>query len=355
MVVCKHSYVCRNGSRGRECTANSPPPPPFLPAFIVRYTSQGISASNQLVQQPIKECDSVSCASKPHIKTPYINLRAQAAHLSSPSKFLDPPSITLTVYLNGLCMHSLANNYSNLLHTFCINFYPVPLLRAHGVDIQPPLIVDSRSQIKISWNPQNLLPPEHDPDSYRVDVYVYTYEYSRKNRKWRQRSVNRNLPNNGGAVLKQINFSKLVKVVAIHVTASEVLSTSDPLAQIITSINEMSDSIPFPSRAGIWSGLLFSIENKRLATDEEAKALRNQRLNKLCSRWGNGQSRMLLAEKFTLLPACPPTQDRAELPNSGLEEARFDSVLYNTDYQTQWIEYFNQGASKCFTQATVTR
>ena len=85
-LICMQAWI-----QGEEMHGQFSPPP--LPAFIVRYTSQGISASNQLVQQPIKECDSVSCASKPHIKTPYINLQPQAAYLSSPSKFLDPPLV----------------------------------------------------------------------------------------------------------------------------------------------------------------------------------------------------------------------------------------------------------------------
>ena len=198
-----------------------------------------------------------------------------------------------------------------------------------------------------------MLPQDDNPDSYRVDVYVYTYEYTR-NRGWRKRSVNRNLPNNGRATLKQINFSKLVKAVAIQVTPGEVVGTPDNLVEVIASLKALGNSIPFPHRAGVWSGLLFSIENKRLSTDTEAENLRNIRFNRLCSRWQNKQSRLPLDELFAPLPACPPTQDRAELPNSGLEEARFDSVLYDTNYHNQWMEMFNPGASKCFMQATVT-
>ena len=175
---------------------------------------------------------------------------------------------------------------------------------------------------------------------------MYTYEYEKSI--WTQKLVISNLPNNGRAVLRKIKFSALVEVVAIHVTPGEVVSTSDNLAQVIASFNLMSGSSPFPSRAGIWSGLLFS-------TDEEAATSRNENLGKLCSTWGDHESRMTQPEVFASLPACPPTQDRAELPNSGLEEVKLDSVLYNTKYHTQWIETFNPGASKCFTQATVMR
>ena len=250
-----------------------------------------------------------------------------------------------------MCDTQFSSNYEcvTILMWF-INLYAVPLLRSHGVDVKPPLIVDSRSQIGISWNPQDVLPTEDDPDTYKIDVYVYTYEYEKSI--WTQKSVNHNLPNNGRAVLGQIEFSGLMEVVAIHVTTGEVISTSDDLARVIALLSGRS---PFPSRAGIWSGLLFSIDNKREVTDEEAATSRNENLGKLCSKWGDRQSRMPLPEVFTPLPACPPTQDRAELPNSGLEEVKLDSVLYNTNYHTQWIETFNPGASKCFTQATVMR
>ena len=216
--------------------------------------------------------------------------------------------------------------------------------------MQSYLLVDSRTEIEINWEPNDVLPQNDDPNSYSVDVYVYMYTF--KDREWTQRSVTHNLTNNGHTVLPQINgLSKFVRILCIQVTVEEI-SDRDSTTDAVKSIRGMSNK-PFPFHAGIWSGLVFSIENARAGSNDSAIASRNEKLRRHCSRWEVQQSGMSLT--FLGLPACPPTQDRAELPNSGLDEARFDSVLYNTDYQTQWIEYFNKGASKCFTQATVTR
>ena len=225
-------------------------------------------------------------------------------------------------------------------------------MRAHGVNVKLPLIIDSRSYVNITWDPADVLPLDDDPLAYTVDVHVYTYEYSQTS--WRRRSSNNNLPNNGSAVLGQINFSADVKVVCLHVAAGASTSNSDNTANIIESLNALSDR-PFPLQAGIWSGLLFSIMNSRSLDEKRARNARNVGLDRECSKWDEEQSQVLNDNVFANLPACPPTQDRAELPNSGLEEARYDSVLYNTDYHTQWMQTFHPGARVCFTQATVNR
>ena len=228
----------------------------------------------------------------------------------------------------------------------------MPLLRAHGVDVTLPLLIDSRTNIEITWDPEDVLPLDDDPLAYTVDVHVYTYEYSQTS--WKMRSSNKNLDNDGHAVLRQINFSADVKVACIHVAAGASTSSSDNTANIIESLNALSDR-PFPFQAGIWSGLLFSIKNLRSVDEERARDIRNFGLERDCSKWNEQQSRVPNDNVFTDLPACPPTQDRAELPNSGLEEARYDSVLYSTDYHTQWMQTFHPGATICFTQATVNR
>ena len=232
----------------------------------------------------------------------------------------------------------------------------VPLLRGHGVNVINSLLVDSRTDIEITWAPEDVLPLDDDPNSYTVDVIVYVYEYKERIRGWKRKSVNSNLPNNGHAHLQQINFSKKVKVVCIQVAAGETVGKSnDPATVIINSLNALNNK-PFPSQAGIWSGLLFSIKTSRSAPEKDEIKRRNEKLDKECSRWNDNQERMLRSNNvFASLPACPPTQDRAELPNSGLEEARFDSVLYTTDYHNQWMDTFHRQAAICFTQATVAR
>ena len=243
------------------------------------------------------------------------------------------------------------SNIKRYNYYVCIS-HAVPLLRAHGVDVSSPLLIDSRSYIEITWDPEDVLPLDDDPLAYTVDVHVYTYEYSQTS--WRLRSSNNNLPNIGHAVLRQISFSRNVKVVCIHVAAGASNSSSDNTSKIIESLNALSDR-PFPFQAGVWSGLLFSIKNVRTNDENRAMAVRNFGLDIECSIWDEQQSRLLNDNVFANLSACPPTQDRAELSNSGLEEARYDSVLYDTDYHTQWMQTFHPGATVCFTQATVNR
>ena len=40
-------------------------------------------------------------------------------------------------------------------------------------------------------------------------------------------------------------------------------------------------------------------------------------------------------ELIESLPPCSPSLDRAQLPNSGLEEERFESSLYTTSYNIE--------------------
>jgi hypothetical protein len=270
---------------------------------------------------------------------------------------------TPAVYVNResvACVSPAMNVIGNVEVVLQVNgiqrsafFYSIPILRAHGLDVQSSLVVDSRSEVQITWDPSDILPLDEDHSSYTVNVYVYTYDYKKK--WWEEGMKFQNLPNNGGATLALTTIQFLIKaveVVCIHVSAGTVISTSNNVGMLLTSINAV-QGIPFPYRAGIWSGLLFSIKSSRSVRDDEARIERDEAFDSICSRWSDTQSRMSLSETFSGLPACPPTQDRAELPNSGLEEVRFDSVLYDTNYHSQWMQKFHPRASKCFTQTIV--
>ena len=113
--------------------------------------------------------------------------------------------------------------------------------------------------------------------------------------------------------------------------------------------------MPFPNRVGIWSGLLFASYNQRGVPKGMAAMIRNNILDRECRQWRDDETERLPDIMLQLLPSCPPTLDRALLPNSGLEEQRFESSLYTTNYQSQWMDLFHPGVSKCFVQAIVTR
>ena len=80
---------------------------------------------------------------------------------------------------------------------------------------------------------------------------------------------------------------------------------------------------------------------------------RINRGNNACDAW-HEQSKESKPPVDTL-PPCPPTQDRAELPNSGLEVVNYRSAFYTTNYHMQWMETFHPDASTCFAQASVER
>ena len=194
-----------------------------------------------------------------------------------------------------------------------------------------------------------------DADSFMVDVYVHTYDY--KQRKWELNSRSLDQPNNGHAVLRMGPLRKVVLATCIHVAVGKVNKNSvdtNGAVKLLESLHS-TKSILFPSRVGIWSGLLFSVHNERTATKKRANRIRRDLFNRLCSGWRNRNLETIPDDIIQSLPPCPPSLDRAQLPNSGLEEERFESSLYTTSYHTQWMSTFHPRASICYVQATVTR
>ena len=215
--------------------------------------------------------------------------------------------------------------------------------------------MDSRTDIEITWDPENVFPQVDTADTFMVDIYIYTYNYETSI--WKRNSKKLNQSNNGHAELRMGPLIKEVLATCIHVTVGQVEdSSSDNDRKLIESLHS-TKSIPFPSRVGLWSGLFFSVFNSRTATvtDKEAKTIRRNIFNKKCSGWRERNKETIPEDVIKSLPPCPPSLDRAQLPNSGLEEESFESSLYSTSYHSQWMSTFHPGASVCYVQATVTR
>ena len=230
---------------------------------------------------------------------------------------------------------------------------PVPIVNAHEVDVQPSIVVDSRTNLEITWDPTNVFPSVEDPNSFMVNMYIYMYNYEKNT--WETNTKRINRQNSGHAMLRMGALEKVVKATCIHVTVGRVNDTSvDDDGKLIESLHS-TKSIPFPSRVGIWSGLFFSVFNSRTATDKRAKTIRRDLFNRRCSGWRSRMKETIPDDVIKSLPPCPPTLDRAQLPNSGLEEESFESSLYSTSYHSQWMSTFHPGASICYEQATVTR
>ena len=92
---------------------------------------------------------------------------------------------------------------------------------------------------------------------------------------------------------------------------------------------------------GLWSGVrYYSLASNSLADQ--------------CIVWENKQGDIgtLLRSR---LRSCPSTLSRAETPNSGFVEQKMSSVLGDTSYDLQWMEYFHRGARVCYVQSTYQR
>ena len=238
--------------------------------------------------------------------------------------------------------------------TFCVYaLFAVGIFVGHQVSVQPSILIDSGTDLEITWGPADILPLTDNPDSFYVDVYVYAYDYSGK--EWTLQHRENDIDNDGQVTLKKpLLFSGgNLKATCIHVTVGSYKLTNESMNLINTLRSK--NKIPFPSSVGIWSGLVFSVESDVGKDDKIAKSLRDMAFTNFCSDWREQMSELIKSDVLESLPACPPTEDRARLPNSGLEEVIYESIFTETNYHRQWISRFHPDAAVCFAQAIVTR
>ena len=172
-------------------------------------------------------------------------------------------------------------------------------------------------------------------------MILYVYDF--KIRTWKENSKHRNLPNNGQATIGLLPLAQhlrdVISPAVIHVTLGDAKDGSTN-AEIIRNIHNA--NIPFPRRVGIWSGVLFATQTSAGREDINLES---------CTKW---QMRQRVINLQNTIP-CPPTIDRARLPNSGLEELRYESLLFTSTYHRHLMDLFHPGVSKCFVQAIVSR
>ena len=220
--------------------------------------------------------------------------------------------------------------------------------------MQPSLIVELGRSIEVSWKPNDIFPTIEDPNSFMVEVYFYVNVINNKKRIWLPIHKQPDIPNSGQASFTLFylpnDLRNNLSSAIIHVTVGKVNDTSIN-KELIKKI-QMQRRIPFPFRVGIWSGLLLVTD----ASDGRRQRDEKSKFETQCLNWRQNcrkQQDDVNLREF-LLP-CPPTLDRARLPNSGLEELRFDSFLFTTTYHSQLMDIFHPGVSKCFVQAIVSR
>ena len=220
--------------------------------------------------------------------------------------------------------------------------------------MQPSILLQYGTDIQLSWDPETILPMITEYNSFMVDVYVYTYE--KKTQEWSQNVKHKSLQNTGQAQINLglISDKKSVFATCIHVTVGKTTGSSSPNTRDFLERFHMA-TVPFPNRTGLWSGLVFSTHNTAGLSAERTKASLKNKFIRKCSGWRMQEAEKISEDVIKSLPSCPPTLDRAQLPNSGLEEQRLDSVSYTTMYHDMWMSYFHNNIAKCFTQVIVTR
>ena len=203
--------------------------------------------------------------------------------------------------------------------------------RGHNVDVlSDNLVFSVGSEIQVQWDPDTIfsvLPP----NSYTVDLFLYRMELTTGI--WREfSSLASNVENNGNFDLTVGNIptGDNVLPIAIFVFAS---SQGFPLPQL-TSLD---------LRAGKWSAQFYYGQSFALQI----------RGRFLCEAWYLQEPSSIGSELLDRVTPCPPTEEQAKLPNSGVEEERYFSFLGNTLYHSQQMNYFNLGVSACYRQRII--
>lgn len=74
-----------------------------------------------------------------------------------------------------------------------------------------------------------------------------------------------------------------------------------------------------------------------------------------CQAWYEGESENLRMQLLEESMPCPPREEQARAPNSGLAEINYTSFYGNSLYRMQWLNTFHQDASTCFGSGDLRR
>ena len=68
----------------------------------------------------------------------------------------------------------------------------------------------------------------------------------------------------------------------------------------------------------------------------------------LCEDWNAKQE---LGIDIRRLATCPPTKVQADTINSGFMKQDMSSIVAETSYHSQWMDYFHPEAESCYIQS----
>ena len=102
------------------------------------------------------------------------------------------------------------------------------------------------------------------------------------------------------------------------------------------------NSMEMQQSIALWSGIFYYT----VLTDNNLKIF--------CDDWDNCEKN-IADDLQSRLRSCPRMLLQARAPNSGFTEQKMTSVVGDTSYASQWMNYFHPLADVCFVQSTFIR
>ena len=203
----------------------------------------------------------------------------------------------------------------------------MPFDRAHSVDVlsRDGLLIDLLQQNEITWDKDGLVP--FSISSATVDVKIVLLS---SDGKWTDFiDLGLNMENSG-------EFTN-----AVTGTLYDLCPSNDSCPVTITvqvntiqNIPALADLKSNDVTINIWSGVYYYTIRNNFAS--------------LCDDWNEKQE---LETDIFSLPSCPPTKARADAINSGFVRQELSSLVAETSYHSQWMNFFHPGAESCYVQS----
>ena len=193
-----------------------------------------------------------------------------------------------------------------------------------------------------------MLLPLQNPASYRVEIGLYRLNLNTgegvelsslasnvENSGRRDVTIPSIFDNLSGGRMQTDAYPVVIRV-TVASTAPEFLSKRQTDATLLRKL------IRFRLRVNIWTGVAYYI----------ATTLSER----YCNEWSRRQPLNIGNSINRRLPPCPCTEAQARSPNSGFQEERLSSYIYDvTIFDGLWRNFFHPGTASCFRQTTFTR
>ena len=207
--------------------------------------------------------------------------------------------------------------------------------RAHAVDfntsyLNDGLRIEPNQFYQIMWD-KNMLLPDEDPSNYTVCITWYLLASE-----WMPYEDIGNYcgTENKGYFESTAGFGGHCIDICPVIVSVKVDDAS--LTSLSQNYMEMQQS-----SIALWSGIFYYT----VVTESSLK--------EFCDDWSDAEK---IADDLQLrLRSCPRMLVQAKAPNSGFTEQKMTSIVSDTTYASQWMNYFHPLADVCFIQSSFTR